>query len=330
MPLKLGGRPRPEGNNAIFSRMVFHRTGCVQPQAEEKSRPEFIDCIQASPVQMELGMASAEYSKPCDFSDLRAKIEGRYATMSKQLQVIADFALAFPEVTAIETVAQLSQRLSLAPSTFIRFAQALDYSGFSEMKRDFSSCLDIRMRDMAAPEVSPSGGEDLLSRSLRVGMEELCALNVAIDRTKFDEIAGLLARANTIFVTAQHLSYPLAALFTWSLLQEGHECILLDNAGGFALRQSQLAGPKDVTLAISFAPYQPSVVQQAYAHQERGGTVIAITDSEVSPLATAATHSLILQGPAPNRAGTLAGVTCLIGALATAMIEARMSRGEKA
>lgn len=259
-----------------------------------------------------------------DFAALRARIVERYPMMSKQLQAIAEFALQKPEVMAVETVARLSEMMSLPPSTFIRFAQALDYSGFSEMKRDFSNYLMFRMREITVPETSAPVEGDAVSRLVRAGMEELGALTATMDRTKFDEIAGLLAAADTLFVTAQHLSYPLAALFAWSLLQEGHECVLLDNVGGFALRQSQAAGPKDVTVAISFAPYQPSVVQQAHAHQERGGTVIAITDSEVSPLAAAATHSIILQGLAPNKAGALAGATCLIRALAFALIEKRM------
>lgn len=258
-----------------------------------------------------------------DFAALRARIVERYPMMSKQLQAIAEFALQKPEVMAVETVARLSEMMSLPPSTFIRFAQALDYSGFSEMKRDFSNYLMFRMREISVPEASTSGEEDPVSRLVHAGIEELSALNATIDRAKFGEIAGVLAAADTIFVTAQHLSYPLAALFAWSLLQEGHECVLLDNVGGFALRQSQSAGARDVTVAISFAPYQPSVVQQAHAHQERGGTVIAITDSEVSPLATAATHSLILHGLAPNKAGALSGATCLIRALACALIEIR-------
>lgn len=102
--------------------------------------------------------------------------------------------------------------------------------------------------------------------------------------------------------------------------------MLLDNVGGFALRQSESAGKKDVTVAISFAPYQPSVVQQAHAHGERGGTVIGITDSEVSPLAHAATQNLILHGLETNRKGALSGATCLIRALTAEIASIRKEK----
>ncbi|WP_138471731.1 MurR/RpiR family transcriptional regulator [Poseidonocella sp. HB161398] len=257
-----------------------------------------------------------------DFASLRTRIVERYPKMSKQLQAIAEFALNNPEVMAVETVSRLSEQLSLPPSTFVRFAQAMDYSGFSEMKRDFSNYLMFRMRELDNAEAPPAGDEgDPLSLFMAAAQTELADLGGSVDRADFDRVAAELKAAQTIFVTAQHLSYPLAALFAWSLLQEGRQCVLLDNTGGFALRQSQLAGPGDVTVAISFAPYQPSVVQQAHAHIERGGTVIAISDSDLSPLAAAATHRLTLRGLVPNRRGALAGATCLLRALAFAALE---------
>lgn len=255
-----------------------------------------------------------------DFAALRARIVERYPDMSKQLRLIAEFALQHPEVMAMETVARLSERLSLPPSTFVRFAQALDYSGFAEMKRDFSNSLMFIVRDRETSEPSEPVEGDPIARFVQIGTEELNALNSTIDRENLAVLAGILRDAATIYVAAQHLSYPFAALFTWSLLAQDKECIMLDNVGGFALRQSQSAGPDDVTVAISFAPYQPSVVQQAHAHVERGGTVIAITDSEVSPLANAATHSLILQGFVPDKNGALVGATCLVRALASAVL----------
>ena len=101
----------------------------------------------------------------------------------------------------------------------------------------------------------------------------------------FREAANHLAHASEIYVTAQHAAFAYATLFSWTLLRYHRQCHLLDNAGGFALRQSELAGPLDTTLAISFEPYQPSVVQAAKAHADRGGTVISVTDSPLSPLA---------------------------------------------
>lgn len=263
-----------------------------------------------------------------DFAALRARIVERYPEMSKQLKIIAEFALQNPEVMAMETVARLSERIKLPPSTFIRFAQALDYSGFSEMKRDFSNSLIFSMKDRDRAEPEADIDDDIISSVVRTGTEELNILNSTLDRGAFKKAVTAIVDADSIFVTAQHLSYPLAALFAWSLLQEEIECILLDNVGGFALRQSESADAKDVTVAISFAPYQPSVIQQAHAHSERGGTVIGITDSEVSPLANAATHNLILQGFVSGKRGTVAGATCLIRALTRSVANAKNERSD--
>ena len=91
--------------------------------------------------------------------------------------------------------------------------------------------------------------------------------------------------------------------------------MLLDNVGGYALPQSRLAGPRDVTLAISFGPYQPSVVQAAQTHCEHGGAVVAITDTPLSPLAPHASVLLLVPG------GASVGAAVIVEALAGAVAE---------
>lgn len=258
-----------------------------------------------------------------DFAALRARIVERYPEMTSQLRTIAEFALQHPEIMAVETVSRLAARLSIPPTTIVRFAQALDYGGFAEMKRDFSNCLIFHMQKRDAPrKLTPEvPADDGIGQFAARAVAELDGFSRTFDRSAFSESVRLLTEANTIYVAAQHLSYPLAALFAWTLLQDNHQCILLDNIGGFALRQSQAAGPHDVTVSISFAPYQPSVVQEAHAHVERGGKVIAITDSALSPLAAPATQTLVIDGMSADREAPIAAATCLVRALANAVLE---------
>lgn len=148
------------------------------------------------------------YTDIREFAALRARIVERYPEMSKQLKVIAEFALHNPEVMAMETVARLSERLELPPSTFVRFAQALDYSGFAEMKRDFSNSLIFLMKDREAADTQTDHTDDIICAMAQRGSEELSVLNATLDRENFATIVTILAEADVIFVTAQHLSYP--------------------------------------------------------------------------------------------------------------------------
>ena len=257
---------------------------------------------------------------PTEYAELRALIVEKYPSLSPQHKEISEFSLSNPEIIAVETGAQLADRLNVQPSSLVRWAQALGFQGLRELKRRFRSQLvyqAVDSRDQAAAN-SDLGSIGLLYAVLDESAQDLALVRQKIDREHFREAADHLANAREIYVTAQHAAFAYATLFSWTLLRHHRRCHLLDNSGGFALRQSELAGPLDTTLAISFEPYQPSVVQAAKAHSERGGTVISITDSQLSPLARYSTILLEIPRRDQNAEHNFAAATCIVQSLALA------------
>jgi len=260
------------------------------------------------------------------FQELRSRIVERYPQLSQQQQQIATFALAHPETMAMETAEQLARRLAVQPSALVRFAHALGYGGFREMKERFRANLVFTSgtahgsSPTPAPQTAarahhPSFAHDFISR----GIEELDQLQRRLDSRTFEAAVRLLRQAQAVYVTAQHLAYPFAALFGWTLIKSGRHCHLLDNTGGFALPQARLLSRGELLVAISIAPYQPSVVQAAQAHAEHGGEVLAITDTALSPLAPHAAVLLELPPPATPAPTPLTGLTCIVQALVQAL-----------
>ena len=266
-----------------------------------------------------------EGTDPTEYAELRAVIVEKYASLSPQHKEISEFSLSNPEIIAVETGAQLADRLNVQPSSLVRWAQALGFPGLRELKRRFRSQLVYQAgdsRDQTAAN-SDLGSIGLLYAVLDESAEDLALVRQKIDREHFCEAADHLANAREIYVTAQHAAFAYATLFSWTLLRHHRQCHLLDNSGGFALRQSELAGPLDTTLAISFEPYQPSVVQAAKAHSERGGTVISITDSLLSPLARYSTILLEVPRREPNAEHNFAAATCIVQSLALATCQSQ-------
>ena len=74
---------------------------------------------------------------PASYTELKDAITRAYPELSKQLQRIARFALDKPHDLALHTVAALAEAAQVQPSAVIRFANALGYSGFSEMQQVF-------------------------------------------------------------------------------------------------------------------------------------------------------------------------------------------------
>jgi DNA-binding MurR/RpiR family transcriptional regulator len=75
---------------------------------------------------------------PTNYDELKQAITERFPGMSKQLQGIARFALERPNELALGTVAAIAGAAGVQPSAMVRFANALDFSGFSRCSRSFA------------------------------------------------------------------------------------------------------------------------------------------------------------------------------------------------
>lgn len=249
------------------------------------------------------------------FHEVRERIVARYPELTPQLKTIAQFALTNLDRMAVDTVAELAGRLGVPGSSIVRFAQAMGYSGFLEMKKGFSAHLIYRARETEPTSDGSGAPAGCLSRAAADARRSIRSLEQDFDVEAFNKGVDLLSAAQTVFVVGQHRSFASAALFAWLMIEAGRNCVLLDNVGGFALPQSRLAGPKDVTLTISFSPYQPSVVEAAHAHREKNGAVVAITDTPLSPLAPFADAMFYVPG------GGSTGATLMVEALAAAVAD---------
>src|SRR5271154_5127071 len=78
------------------------------------------------------------------FEELKQEISARHAKLSRRLRQIAEFAIAQPDHTALETVASIAAKAHVPPSSLIRFAKHFGYDGFTDMQRVFRSRLIAR------------------------------------------------------------------------------------------------------------------------------------------------------------------------------------------
>ncbi len=239
---------------------------------------------EALPPGMEVGGA------PRDFRALRMLILERRERLPKRLVQVADFAVQHPQEIAFGRVAELARLANVQPSTMIRFAQALGYSGFSDLQLVFQSHArnrwpDYNVRLEALHEGNPGG--DVLS--LLDGLVEASCASVrdfrqSIDIEALELAVDRLAAAQTIYIVGVRRAFPVAVYLAYALQKLGVRCDLVDQLGGLGGRQTDLIGTDDVLLAFSFTPYAAETLASARSAFQRGVPVVGITDSPFSPL----------------------------------------------
>lgn len=257
------------------------------------------------------------------FDELKEAIAKAYPTLSPQLQRLARFALDKPHDLALGTVAAVAQANGVQPSSMIRFANALGFSGFTQMQQVFQSHLVERSTPYRerieqlrrGPRASEARGDDVLHGFVGEAISELRQLEENVPPAQMTAGARVLARAAQIHVFAQRRAFPVAYYLTYALNQLELRAHLLTGVGGMVGEFAHGIVKGDALLVASFRNYSPPVIEMAKACRDRGVTVVAITDSPLSPLRPVADVCFVLGDDSTQPFRSLVGPMCLAQAL---------------
>lgn len=265
---------------------------------------------------------------PLTYEQLVNLIAEQHPTMSRRFQQIARFVVQNPNDVALDSVKAISATAGVQPSTLVRFAQSFGYGGFSDMQRVFQSrlltaapSLNDRLSALRRELGGRAGGTHLKALSeLVIGdIAALQHLMESITEESLADAARLLAKARTIHIIGQLRAYPVANYLRYVLTHLRRDVRLLDGAGGLAAEQAQLMDEGCVLLAVSFRFYAREVIDIVEAAAQRGIPIVAITDSQLSPLAKHATVTLEVPEGEFNFTHSLAAPMCLAQAIVICM-----------
>ncbi len=268
--------------------------------------------------------ASVATPPPRDFESLKALLLDSRDSLPPRLIQVAAFALEKPDEMALGTAASIAAQASVQPSTLIRFAKRLGYSGFSDLQDVFRSELrsnwpDYRERLARVQRAREAGGlHPLLSGFAESSMVSLERMISQTSEEDIGRAAEILAGAEVIYLLGMRRAFPVTLYLAYALGKLGIRSVLVDHVAGLGPEQLTEAGPRDALIAISFTPYTPMTVDLTNRLAERGVPVIALTDSAFSPLSPRA--AVKFEIPEADYAGfrSLAATFCVAMALGVA------------
>ncbi len=232
---------------------------------------------------------------------LSQRIVQQFDRLTPQLREAARFVLDHPQDVALLSMREMSRRAGVPPVTMLRLARQLDFPDYAAFRQVHAAALRKPSgSDFAArAEGLQKRGERLperMEQSLAGQLGGLTARNGAA----FVAAAEIIERASKVYVLGFRSCFGVAFQFAYvyGLLRDNG--VLLDGAGGIGTDPLRQAGPQDALLAISLEPYTRAAVEQTAFAVQRGAAMVAITDSELSPLARSAKASLIVPTESPS------------------------------
>lgn len=276
-------------------------------------------------------------TQPKDFDDLKLAIVVQHARLPRRLREIAEFAITSPDAMALETVAEISARAQVQPSSLVRFAKHFGFAGFSDMQRVFRSRLVDRAGSYAERirETEPGLDGDgsplgVMNQLIGAISASLQALRQDVRPSDMERAVRILAQADLIGLVAQRRSFPIAAYFAYALSHLERHAVLIDGVGGLGAEQARLISNNGALIAVSFAPYAPETLAIVSQAREQGAKIIVITDNALSPLAVSADVHFEVNEAQVRGIRSLAATNCMAVSLVVALgqeLERSIERG---
>ena len=266
--------------------------------------------------------------RPDSFEKLKETITNQYGSLSRRLQQVGEYALAHPDDIALETIVVIADRAKVPPSSLIRFAKALGFEGFTDMQRLFRARLvarapsyseRIRLLDTQNRQTGSPVPSAMLHDFSRAGIDALERLRRELPLDRLDQAVDILAKAPQIHIAAQRRAFPVAAYLAYLLSELGCRSHLLDGIGGMLEQQERMIGQDDTLVLVSFRPYAPEIVALAERRQAKTVSMVAITDSPLSPLVRPATVSFEIMENEVHAFRSLTAPMCLALTLAVSL-----------
>lgn len=224
-----------------------------------------------------------------DFRSLRGLIVDMHDKLPRRLAQVAVYAIDSPDNIAFGTVAGVAAEAKVQPSTLVRFAKALGYSGFSELQavfqerlRDRPSNYDERL-DASHPSSRPMSLA-LLDGFGTAAIRSVERMRERVDPAMLEAAARILADAETIYLLAQRRSYPVTAYMAYAFGKLGIRSALIGSPMGIDREVLNFCGPKDAAFAVSFTPYASATIDFMHQVAARHTPLVVVTDSPFSPL----------------------------------------------
>ncbi len=220
---------------------------------------------------------------------LRDRIVARFDEMSPQLQQAARYILENTQEVALVSMRELARKAGVQPATMTRLAKFLDLAGYDDIRTHFSEALRLRADGFAARAREREGehgpaGSGLAHDMLQSLSAQIARLSEPESLARLDAAADLLGGARRVYVLGLRSCHSVAWHFHYVMTLLGDRTVHLDGPAGTGADGLLRAGPEDVLLVISISPYAVQSLDLSALAREKGLSVLAITDSEVSPL----------------------------------------------
>jgi DNA-binding MurR/RpiR family transcriptional regulator len=241
-----------------------------------------------------------------DRGPLTEQIIKSFDNMPAQLQAGARYVLDRPRDVALLSMREQARQAGVQPATMTRLAKRLGMDGYDDVRELYAAAVREGGLGFAG-----KAGVQVVSQKLKgdkaLAVDMLKSIGKQIDRLaapasleRLVAAAKTLASARRIYCLGLRSSHSVAWHLHYVLTLVGDHSIHIDGIGATGPDALARATSRDVLLVASVMPYTRLTIELAEYAVGQGIAVVAITDSEVAPLAQIAQNVVIVPTESPS------------------------------
>jgi DNA-binding MurR/RpiR family transcriptional regulator len=266
-------------------------------------------------------------------SEVADRIEQHRDRLSPAERRVAEVVLRDPECVAFGTVARVAERARTSGASVVRLSTRLGYPGYSGLQAAVQGAIGQqlrpaveRIRDLRSVSTPARAGRgsDVVARTLRAELDNVHRTLDGVSTAAFERAVALLAdRRRSLRVVAGDAEAGVGAMLATGLALVRHDVVQVSGSDVAVARQLAGTGAETVIIAVDLRRYERWVVDHVTRAVGGGATLVAVTDSPLSPLAATASVTFTVAaegaGPFDSHVGTLALANALVTGVAASL-----------
>ena len=255
-------------------------------------------------------------------NDLIQRIRKNMPRLSKGQKLIANYILDHYEKAVFLTAAKLGTIVGVSESTVVRFANELGYDGYPKFQQALEELVKSKLTAMQRLEVTTDriDTEHVLRSVLQTDEEKIRYTLENINEEVFEQSIDKIIEAKTIYILGVRSCAGLATFlgFYFNIIFDNVK-VVNTNSISEMFEIIHRINKDDVIIGLSFPRYSKRILKALEFAKTKEATVIAITDSHISPIAQYAQYTLIGRSEMVSFVDSLVAPLSIINAIIVAV-----------
>ncbi len=213
---------------------------------------------------------------------MKNKISEHYENLTRKQKKIANYILDNMNDVIFDNVNFIAEQTGTSVASVVRFANALGYQGFPQLKEDlityYKNQMDIAERFKRTIDNLPEGRPRFADITLSE-VEYLRKATVAIVQKDFDRAVDLICQSDKVYIFGNGSNECLANNLWFRLDRLGIDVIQLSQSGHCLVERLYKVKREDAIVVFDFFTPSLDTTRIHELHQRNAAEIISITDT---------------------------------------------------